>query len=146
VRVSTSVTTRRPAALRDLPGQYFRRAALPTVVAGAVTSGIAGVQAGSAAGWGAVLGTGIVLVFFGIDLLAMRVSTNWEPTLTFLLVMVEYLIKIVALALLFLVLRGSDDPAVDPWWVGVGLAVAGVVFLTGLVVAYLRIPTFVVEP
>jgi hypothetical protein len=76
----------------------------------------------------------------------MRISASWEPTLTFLLVMVEYLIKIVGLALFFLVLRGSEDPPVDPWWVGIGLAVAGVVFLTGLVVAYLRIPTFVVDP
>jgi ATP synthase protein I len=140
------VTPQRPATLRQLPGLYFRRAALPAVAVTVGSSGVAWAVDGAAAAWGAALGGLVVLLFFGIDLLAMRVTAGWDPTLTFLLVMVEYLIKIVALALLFLVLRGADPPAVEPRWVGIGLAVAGVAFLTGLVVAYLRVPTFVVDP
>ena len=91
-----------------------------------------------------LLGGVVVLVFFGIDLLAMRVSAGWDPAATFLLVMVEYLGKIIGLAVLFAALREQDTLPLRP--VGIGIAVAATVFLAALVVAYLRIPTFVVEP
>ena len=136
-----------PASLRELPGRYFRGAAIPTVVAGVVLTVVAWVADGGSAAWGAALGTVLVLIFFGIDLLAMRVTAHWEPTAAFGVVMAEYLGKIIALAILLVVLSGQGEPQqLSTRWVGIGLAVAGVVFLTALVVAYLRVPTFVVEP
>jgi ATP synthase protein I len=93
---------------------------------------------------GIVVGGLVVLVFFGIDLLAMRVSANWEPTSTFLLVMLEYLAKIIALAVLFAAVRGQDT--LPGRSVGIGIGIAATVFLAALVAAYLKIPTFVIEP
>jgi ATP synthase protein I len=119
---------------------------VPTLASTVAVFAVAWGLYGARAAWGAALGGAVVLVFFGIDLLAMRISAGWDPALTFLLVMVEYLIKIVALALFLVGLRGGDPAAVDPRWVGIGLAVAGVVFLSALVVAYLRVPTFVADP
>ncbi len=136
--------TQRPAALRELPGRYFWRAAWPTLVAIAVAVVPAQVTDGAGASAGVVVGGAIVLAFFGLDLLVMRITTGWEPATTFLVVMFEYLGKIIALAVALAALRGQD--AVDSWWVGIGVAVSAVVFLVALVVAYLRIPTFVVEP
>lgn len=105
---------------------------------------LAQVTEGVAASAGVVVGAAIVLAFFGLDLLVMRITAGWDPATTFLVVMLEYLGKIIALAVALVALRGQA--AVDSWWVGIGVAVAAVVFLAALVVAYLRIPTFVVEP
>ena len=136
-----------PASLRELPGRYFRAAAIPTVAAGVITTVLAGLTDGGSAAWGAALGVVLVLAFFGIDLLAMRVTASWDPAAAFGVVMVEYLGKIIALAILLVVLTGQSDPQqLSTRWLGIGLAVACVVFLTALVVAYLRIPTFVIEP
>lgn len=134
----------RPRTSRELPGTYFRWAATPTGAAVGFAALVTWPAVGGAEAAAVVLGGVVVLVFFGIDLLAMRVSASWEPTATFLLVMVEYLAKIIALAVFFAAIRGQD--AVPGRWVGVGIAVAGTVFLGALVVAHLRIPTFVVEP
>ncbi len=134
----------RPASLRELPGRYFWRAAWPTLAAGFVAAVLAQVTEGVAASAGVVVGAAIVLAFFGLDLLVMRITAGWDPATTFLVVMLEYLGKIIALAVALVALRGQA--AVDSWWVGIGVAVAAVVFLAALVVAYLRIPTFVVEP
>lgn len=133
-----------PRRSRELPGLYFRWAALPTVVATGVAAVAALLAQGGSEALGIVVGGLVVLIFFGIDLLAMRVSAGWEPTSTFLLVMVEYLAKIIALAVLFAAVRGQD--ALPGRSVGIGIGVAATVFLAALVVAYLKIPTFVVEP
>jgi ATP synthase protein I len=133
-----------PATLRELPRRYFGRAAWPTLVATAATAAAAQVAVGGAAAAGALVGGAIVLIFFGLDLLVMRMTAGWDPAATFMVVMLEYLGKIIALAIVLVGLGGQQ--AVDPRWVGIGVAIAATVFLGALVVAYLRIPTFVVEP
>lgn len=140
----TRIGPTRPVSSRELPRRYFTWAAVPTVIATSVTAVAALLLHGGVEAVAVLLGGAVVLAFFGIDLLAMRVSAGWDPAATFLLVMVEYFVKIVALAFLFLGLRAQDRIPDD--WVGIGLAVAATVFLAALVTAYLRIPTFVVEP
>jgi hypothetical protein len=117
---------------------------VPTGVATVAAAGVALAVQGGAEAIAVAVGGAVVLIFFGIDLLAMRVSAGWEPAVTFMLVMVEYLAKIIALAVFFAAVRGQD--ALPGRSVGIGLAVAGTVFLVALVTAYLKIPTFVVEP
>ncbi|MEO8106639.1 MAG: hypothetical protein ABI720_04915 [Actinomycetes bacterium] len=134
----------RPASLRELPGRYFWRATWPTVVATAVAAMVALASEGGPAAAGAVAGGAIVLAFFGIDLLVMRLTAGWDPSATFMVVMLEYLGKIIALAIALVALRGQET--IDPHWVGIGVGIATTVFLAALVIAYLRIPTFVVEP
>lgn len=134
----------RPRRSSELPGVYFRCAAAPTVVVTGVAALVALLAQGGSKALGVALGGVVVLIFFGIDLLVMRVSARWEPTTTFLLVMVEYLAKIISLAVLLAAIRGQD--AIPGRSIGIGVGVAATVFLTALVVAHLRIPTFVVEP
>lgn len=133
----------RPAALRELPGRYFWRAAWPTAIATVLTAAIA-LTSGAAEAVGALVGGAIVLIFFGLDLLVMRITTGWEPGTTFMVVMLEYLGKIIALAVVLVAL--GQQEAIDERWVGIGVGVGATVFLVALVIAYLRIPTFVVEP
>lgn len=134
----------RPASLRELPRRYFWRAAWPTLVAASAGAVLAQVSEGGAAAAGALVGGAIVLVFFGLDLLVMRTTAGWDPAATFMVVMLEYLGKIIALAIVLVGLRQQET--IDPRWVGIGVAIGATVFLVALVIAYLRIPTFVVEP
>ena len=136
-----------PASLRELPGRYFRAAAIPTMAAGVVIVALAWFTHGGSGAWGAALGVVLVLAFFGIDLLVMRLSATWDPVAAFGAVMMEYLGKIIALAILLVALAGQAEPQrLSTRWLGIGLATACVSFLTALVVAHLRVPTFVIEP
>jgi NADH:ubiquinone oxidoreductase subunit 6 (subunit J) len=133
--------------MHELPGRYFRRAAPPTVITGILVTALAAWVDGFPAAAGALLGAVILLGFFGTDLLAMRMSADWEPVATFGVVMIEYIGKIVVLALIFMLLAGQPEPQqISTRWLGISLAATGVVFLVGLVVAYLAVPTFGIEP
>lgn len=134
----------RSASLHELPGRYFWRATWPTLIATAAGAALAQAFDGGAAAAGTLVGGAIVVIFFGLDLLVMRMTAGWDPAMTFMVVMLEYLGKIVALAIVLVGLRGQED--IDPRWVGIGVAIDATVFLTALVIAHLRIPTFVVEP
>lgn len=93
---------------------------------------------------GFLVGGLIVLAFFGVDVLALVISRDWDPAVTFLLVMIEYFTKIVVLGLILVAL--SNQEAVDGRSVALAVGLATVVFLTFLVIAHVRVPTFVVEP
>lgn len=134
----------RPASLRELPGRYFSWAAWPTLAAIAASTIVALAFDGRSAAAGALVGGAMVVVFFGLDLLVMRITSGWDPGATFMVVMVEYLGKIIALAIALVALRGQA--AIDPRWVGIGVGITATVFLIALVIAYLKIPTFVVDP
>jgi ATP synthase protein I len=133
-----------PPSVRELPAVYYRRAALPT---GLVTIGgtaLAALIGGRPEAVGFLVGGLIVLAFFGVDVLALVISREWDPAVTFLLVMIEYFTKIVVLGLILVAL--SDQEAVDGRSVALAVGLATVVFLTFLVIAHVRVPTFVVEP
>jgi ATP synthase protein I len=134
----------RPPTLRELPGVYYRRAAGPTVAVVAIGSLMAGLVGDKTDAFGVLVGGVIVLVFFGVDVVTLTLSAAWDPVVTFLLVMTEYLTKILVLAIFLVAL--SDQGAVDGRAVALSVGVSTVVFLTFLVVAHVRVPTFVVDP
>lgn len=129
---------------RELPGVYYRRAAGPTVVATAV--GVLGalVAGDRADALGVLVGGAIVLVFFGADVVTLMLSAELDPAVTFLLVMTEYLTKIMVLAVVLVALGGQE--AVDGRAVAITVGICTVVFLGFLVIAHVQVPTFVVEP
>lgn len=129
---------------RELPVVYYRRAALPTaaiVVAGTL---LAAILEDRSQALGIVVGGLIVLVFFGVDVVALRMSSSWDPAVIFLLVMIVYFSKIVVLGLMLAPLRSQDVVSIEALGLSVGLGTF--VFLTFLVVAHVQVPTFVVEP
>lgn len=133
-----------PVAAPDLPGVYFRYAAIPTSVATLAALAIGAAVAGLAGLWAGLLGGLVVVGFFGLDLLIMRLSVEWSPVATFGAVIAEYLAKLIALAVLLAAVRASTT--VDAAVMGVTIGVTAVVFLSGLVVAHLRVKTFSIDP
>jgi ATP synthase protein I len=129
---------------RDLPGVYYRRAAGPTLAATAIGILVAAVAGDRADALGVLVGGAIVLVFFGVDVATLKLSAELDPAVTFLLVMTEYLTKIMVLAVVLVALSRQD--AVDGRAVAISVGTCTVVFLTFLVIAHVRVPTFVVEP
>ena len=53
---------------------------------------------------GVLVGGAIVLVFFGVDVATLKLSAELDPAVTFLLVMTEYLTKIMVLAVVLVAL------------------------------------------
>ena len=93
---------------------------------------------------GVLVGGAIVLGFFGVDVVTLMLSADLDPAVTFLMVMTEYLVKILVLAVLLVLLSGQD--AVHGQAVALTVGLGTVVFLASLVIAHVRVPTFVVEP
>jgi ATP synthase protein I len=133
-----------PPTPRELPGVYYWRAAGPTALVTAAGILVAAVAGDRADALGVLVGGVIVLVFFGVDVLTLMLSAEFDPAVTFLLVMTEYLTKILVLAVVLVALSGQD--AVDGRAVAITVGTCTVVFLTFLVIAHVRVPTFAVEP
>jgi ATP synthase protein I len=112
-------------------------AALVMVVLSAIAGGGKGLV-------GAVLGVGLVIVFFGISAAAMSWAARKSPQVTMVTAISTYLVKI--LALLFLVVRYSGTTAFNGKLFGLTVVVCVVVWTTtqALVSARLKVPY--VEP
>jgi ATP synthase protein I len=112
-------------------------AALVMVVLSAIADGGKGLA-------GALLGVGLVAVFFGISAAAMSWAARKSPQVTMVTAISTYLIKI--LALLFLVVRYSGTTAFNGKAFGFTVVVCVVVWTTAqaLVSARLKVPY--VEP
>lgn len=85
----------------------LRGAAFPTAVAGLATAGICAVTMGSQAAIGALLATGIVVVFFMIGQLVLGYVLRHNPMMGLSVAMLLYIVKIGVLLALLLLLSGS---------------------------------------
>lgn len=133
-----------PPGLRELPAVYYRRAAAPTAGLTVLGTTMGALGWGRAEALGVLVGGVIVLVFFGVDVLALVVSADWDPAIVFLLVMIEYVTKIVVLGLILIAV--ADQDVVNGRALALSVGLNTVVFLTFLVTAHIRVPTFVVDP
>lgn len=87
--------------------RILRGAAIPTLLAGAVALAVCGLLAGVQGTVGAALGTVVVLVFFGISILAVSYSARVSPQLLMPVAMFTYLVKIFAMLGLIALLRDA---------------------------------------
>ena len=124
----------------------LRRSALataPVAVAMIVLSGIVG---GSKGLVGALLGVGLVIVFFGIDALALNWAARRSPQVMMVTAITTYLVKI--LVLLFLVAKYSGTTAFNGKLFGFTVIVCVIVWTTSqaLIAARLKAPYVEPEP
>jgi ATP synthase protein I len=122
----------------------LRRSALataPAAVAMIVLSGIAGGGKGLV---GALLGVALVIVFFGIDALALSWAARHSPPVMMVTAVSTYLIKI--LALLFLVARYSGTTAFNGKLFGFTVIVCVIVYTTAQAIIGARLKILYVEP
>jgi ATP synthase protein I len=125
-------------------GALLRRAWAPTTAALLMCAGGGYAAAGTDGLVGALVGAGLVVAFFGPDLLLMRLTARLDPVATFGLVMAEYLVKIALLAIFLAAFRGTT--AFDTTVMAATLAVGGVVWLASVSIAFTRLRMFTTEP
>ena len=122
----------------------LRRSALVTAIPALVMIVLGGALGGGKGLVGALLGVGLVIVFFGISAAAMSWASRKSPQVTMVTAASTYLIKI--LVLFFFVIRYSGTTAFNGKIFGVTVVVCVVVWTSAqaLVSARLKVPY--VEP
>jgi ATP synthase protein I len=122
----------------------LRRSALATVPAAVAMVALSAIVGGGKGLIGALLGVGLVIVFFGISALAMRQAARHSPQVMMVTAIVTYLVKI--LALLFLVARYSGTTAFNGKLFGFTVVVCVIVWTTSQAVVSARLKVPYVEP
>ena len=121
----------------------LRGALIPTLVAAAI-----GVGVGALAGWpgvlGALVGAGLVIVFFTIGLLVMRRTARLRPDAVMGVVMITYVVKVAVLAVLLVLLK--DVSWMSSRHFALTALLCTVVWLTFEVRAFTRMRIFHVDP
>jgi ATP synthase protein I len=110
-----------------------RMTVLPTVLVGAGLVLVSGLAAGWPGVAGAALGTAVVVAFFGLDLLALRLSSGRIPDA-----------PIVLIGLFVLLALLGDSTSIEPLAFGAAAAAGTVIWLIGqirLVGRILALPT-----
>jgi ATP synthase protein I len=122
----------------------LRRSALVTAVAAVIMVVLSAAVGGAKGLLGALVGVGLVVVFFGVSAIAMSWAARKSPQVTMVTAVSTYLVKI--LALFFLVIRYSGTTAFNGKLFGFTVVVLVVVWTTtqALVSARLKVPY--VEP
>jgi len=88
--------------------RILRGAAVPTLLAGAAAVAAGGLLAGAQGVVGAALGALVVLLFFGISILAVSYAARTSPQLLMPVAMFTYLVKVFAMLGLIALLRDAS--------------------------------------
>lgn len=120
------MTTARNTASRGLV-----RIAVATLVAGGLLVGIAAVVTGSAAAYGAAVGTAIAVGIFGFGAFAVDAVAHVMPRASLLIAMLTYLTQVLLLALVFVAINGSGllESTIDRHWLGGAIVLGAVVWM-----------------
>ena len=122
----------------------LRRSALATAPAAAAMIVLSGIAGGGKGLIGALLGVGLVIVFFGIDALALSWAAHHSPSVMMVTAISTYLVKI--LALLFVVAKYSGTTAFNGKLFGLTVIVCVIVYTTAQVLVSARLKVPYVEP
>ena len=122
----------------------LRRSALATAPVAAAMIVLSGIVGGGKGLIGALLGVGLVAVFFGIDALALSWAAHRSPQVMMVTAITTYLVKI--LVLLFLVAKYSGTTAFNGKIFGFTVIVCVIVWTTSQAVVAARLKAPYVEP
>ena len=122
----------------------LRRSAVVTAIAALVMLAVSAIVGGGKGLEGALLGVGLVIVFFGISAAAMTWASRKSPQVTMVTAVSTYLVKI--LALLFLVVRYNGTTAFNGKLFGFTVVVCVVVWTTAQAMVSARLKVPYVEP
>ena len=122
----------------------LRRSALATAPAAVAMIVLGGIVGGGKGLVGALLGVGLVAVFFGIDALALSWAAHRSPQVMMVTAITTYLVKI--LVLLFLVAKYSGTTAFNGKIFGFTVIVCVIVWTTSQAVVAARLKVPYVEP
>ena len=122
----------------------LRRSALATAPVAAAMIVLSGIVGGSKGLIGALLGVGLVIVFFGIDALALSWAARRSPQVMMVTAITSYLVKI--LVLLVLVAKYSGTTAFNGKLFGFTVIACVIVWSTAQVLVSVRLKVPYVEP
>ena len=124
--------------------RIIRRSAAVAAVAAAVMIALAAGLGGRKGLVGAVIGVGIVALFFGISVIVVGRAARVSPQAMMAAAMITYLVKIVIL--LFLVGQFQDSAAFNPRMFGMTAIVCILVYSAAQVIWSMRLKALYVEP
>jgi ATP synthase protein I len=138
--MTTARSTTGPSTGHGSAGRQVRLPLLATVVVGAVAVIAAASSAGEPAAAGAAVGSGMVLVFFGLGAVVVTAVATVSPGASLLVALLTYTLQVVLVGLVFAVLSGSSglDGRVDTDWVGGSIIVATLVWMVAQIVSATR--------
>jgi ATP synthase protein I len=118
-------TDARPAPLIRGTAVLVRTAGA-VILLGLLAIGLGGLLSGSAAAYGALVGTVLVVGVFGFGTFTVNAVAAVMPTASLLVAVMTYTLQVVAMALAFVILSGSGalDETIDRAWLG-GTVIAG---------------------
>jgi ATP synthase protein I len=122
----------------------LRRSAMVTAIPALVMVVLGGALGGGKGLVGALLGVGLVIVFFGISAAAMGWASSKSPQVTMVTAISTYLVKI--FALFYLVARYSGTTAFNGKLFGFTAIVCVLVWTTAQVLVSARLKVAYVEP
>ena len=122
----------------------LRRSALATAPVAAAMIVLSGIVGGSKGLIGALLGVGLVIVFFGIDALALNWAARRSPQVMMVTAITSYLVKI--LVLLVLVAKYSGTTAFNGKLFGFTVIACVIAWSTAQVLVAARLKVPYVEP
>jgi ATP synthase protein I len=122
----------------------LRRSALATAPVAAAMIVLSGIAGGGKGLVGALVGVGLVIIFFGIDALALNWASRRSPQVMMVTAISTYLVKI--LALLLLVAKYSGTTAFNGKLFGFTVIVCVIVWTTALALIAARLKIPYVEP
>ncbi|MDO9377863.1 MAG: hypothetical protein Q7T56_03365 [Nocardioidaceae bacterium] len=113
---------------------------VPSVAVGAVCVVVATLTAGSSGLWGALLGAGLVVVFFTLSLVVLGAARGVAPSLVLVLALSLYVGKVAALLLAFVALTraGVLGDQLDRTSLGVTVIAATLAWTVGEIVASVK--------
>ncbi|GAA4370377.1 hypothetical protein [Nocardioides caricicola] len=119
----TTETTRAP---RDRNAVALVRTASATLVLGLLAALLGALVSGSAAAYGALVGTVIVVGVFGFGTLAVNAVASLMPAAALMFALLTYTLQVLAMGLVFVALSGSGllDETISREWLG-GTVIVG---------------------
>lgn len=130
------MTTETRTAPRDRGTVALVRTAVATLVLGLLVALAGALTSGSAAAYGALVGTLIVVGVFGFGTFSVNAVATLLPNAALMFALLTYTLQVLAMALVFAALSGSGllDETISREWLG-GTVIAGtLVWLTVQVV------------
>lgn len=137
------MVNRRLTSGRDLLRSLLVQALRWVVVGGAATVVVVALVSGLASAAAALLGVMLVVGFYGVDLVVVRATQHRSGGTTAGLLVLDYLVKVVALAVGVWQLKLNTT--LDMTALATGAVVTTLCFVAGLTTAAIRTPSFAID-
>lgn len=130
------MTTETRNAPRDRGTVALVRTAAATLVVGLLVALVGALTSGSAAAYGALVGTLLVVGVFGFGTFAVNAVASLMPSAALMFALLTYTLQVLAMGLVFAALSGSGllDETISREWLGGTVIVGTMAWLTVQVV------------